>query len=174
MTAPSSDILLTRETIAGRVRELGLRITADFKGTSPLWVVPVMDGGMIFSSDLMREITLPLRVMPIKASSYGDATTSSGTVKLQAGPSVDIKGADLLIVDDILDTGRTLDVLRAHFLEAGARSVRTCVLLRKESARHLVADYIGFEIQDHFVVGYGLDLAGLHRNLPDICVLKED
>jgi hypoxanthine phosphoribosyltransferase len=174
MTAPSPDILLSRKTIAERIRELGLRITADFKESDSLCLVPVMDGGMIFAADLMREIPLSLRVIPIKASSYGDATTSSGTVKLPGGIPGDVRGCSILIIDDILDTGKTLETLRKILMDAGAESVRTCVLLRKESAGDLHADYIGFKIPDMFVIGYGLDLAGAHRNLPDIRVLKED
>ena len=174
MTNQSSDILLSRETIAERIRELGIRITADFKESDSICLVSVMDGGMIFAADLMREIPLPLRLIPIKASSYGDGTTSSGTVKLPGGIPADIRGCSILIIDDILDTGKTLESLRKILMDAGAESVRTCVLLRKESAGHLLADYIGFEIPDRFVVGYGLDLAGVHRNLPDIRVLKKD
>jgi hypoxanthine phosphoribosyltransferase len=162
-------ILLDRETIARRVRELGEKITRDLREAN-LCVVPVMDGGMIFAADLMRGIHLPMTLSPIKASSYGDATISSGTVRLPCGTPEGIEGKDLLVVDDILDTGRTLEVLRIRFRAAGAASVRTCILLRKESASHLPADYIGFEIPEKFVVGYGLDLAGLHRNLPDIRV----
>lgn len=174
MTDPSSDILISREMIADRVRELGLRITADFKECDSLCLVPVMDGGMIFAADLMREIPLPLQILPIKASSYGNATTSSGIVKLPVGVPEGIGGSSILIIDDILDTGKTLETLQHILMDAGARRVRTCVLLRKESSRHLLADYIGFEIPDRFVVGYGLDLAGAHRNLPDIRVLKGD
>lgn len=174
MTDPSSDILLSSQIIAERVRELALRITADFKESDSLCLVPVMDGGMIFAADLMREIPLPLRVAPVKASSYGDATTSSGTVNLPGGIPGDVRGCSILIIDDILDTGKTLETLKKVLMDAGAESVRTCVLLRKESAGHLPADYIGFEIPDRFVIGYGLDLAGVHRNLPDIRVLKGD
>lgn len=163
--------LLDRETIRTRVAELGSEITRDLKDAS-LCMIPVMDGGMIFAADLMREIPLPMTIRPIKASSYGDATTSSGTITLPWGVPEGIGGKDLLLVDDILDTGKTLEVLGRTLREAGAQSVRTCVLLRKEPAKHLHADYIGFDIPDAFVVGYGLDLAGLHRNLPEISVLE--
>lgn len=163
-------ILLDRRTIAQRVRELGSKIGNDYQGRD-LCIVPVMDGGFVFAADLIREIDLPLTVAPIKASSYGDATVSSGTVRIPWEIPGGIGGKDLLLVDDILDTGKTLEVLKTRFMEAGARSVGSCVLLRKESASHLPADYIGFEIPDKFVIGYGLDLAGLHRNLPDIRVM---
>lgn len=163
---------ISRHAIATRVRELGAEISRDLSGINPC-LIPVMDGGMIFAADLMREISLPVLLRPVKASSYGSGTVSSGNVSLPWGLPEDLGGRDLLLIDDILDTGRTLEVLRAQLLEKGALSVRTCVLLRKESARHLRADYVGFEIPDRFVAGYGLDLAGLHRNLPDIVLPEE-
>lgn len=164
--------LISRQAIANRVRELGAEISRDFIGITPC-LLPVMDGGMIFAADLMREISLPVLLRPVKASSYGSGTASSGDVSLPWGLPEDLGGKHLVLVDDILDTGRTLEVLRSQLLEKGALSVRTCILLRKESASHLRADYVGFEIPDRFVVGYGLDLAGLHRNLPDIVLPEE-
>jgi hypoxanthine phosphoribosyltransferase len=171
MNSPLSKILLDSDTIATRVRELGILISSDMSGLLPC-IVPVMDGGMIFAADLMREFSLPVTLLPIRASSYGAGIESSGTVRLPEGIPEEVRGRDLLLVDDILDTGRTMAVLRDGLLSAGALSVRSCVLLRKEHARHLHADYIGFEIPDSFVVGYGLDLAGLHRNLPCIGIPK--
>jgi len=175
LTLPSgiSRILVDRESIRKRTDEIGERISLDFRG-SDLCIVPVMDGGMIFAADLMRAIDLPVTLAPVKASSYGDATTSSGTVSLAWGIPEKIRGKDLLLVDDILDTGRTLGVLASKFRDAGAASIRTCVLLRKESAAHLDADYVGFEIPDVFVIGYGLDLAGYYRNLPFIGISEEE
>jgi hypoxanthine phosphoribosyltransferase len=169
MSADPLRILIPREEIAGRVSELGKEIGNRFAGNE-LCLMPVMDGGMIFAADLMREITLPLVVLPVKASSYGDGTSSSGNVLLPCGVPDDLRGRKILLIDDILDTGRTLEVLGERLLAKGAESVQTCVLLRKESASNLRADFIGFDIPDHFVVGYGLDLAGLHRNLPDIMI----
>ena len=163
--------LLDRETIRSRVAELGREIARDL-GDASLCMLPVMDGGMIFAADLMREIPLAMTIRPIKASSYGGGTTSSGTISLPSGIPEGIEGKDILLVDDILDTGKTLEVLTSRLREAGAHSIRTCVLLRKESAKHLHADFIGFDIPDVFVVGYGLDLAGLHRNLADISVME--
>lgn len=165
---PSFRTLIDRHSIARRVGELGREISRDLRGATPC-LLPVMDGGMIFAADLMREISLPVLLRPVKASSYG-----SGTVSLPWGLPEGIAGLDLILIDDILDTGRTLEVLRARLLEAGAASVRTCVLLRKESASHLRAHYVGFDIPDRFVVGYGLDLADLHRNLPDIVFQPDD
>jgi hypoxanthine phosphoribosyltransferase len=159
--------LISREEIARRVAELGAAIARN-SGDKPLCLVPVMDGGMIFAADLMRSIQRPLEVMPIKASSYGDDCISSGIVYLPEGIPLGVEGKDILLIDDILDTGLTLSFLKERILAERAANVRTCVLLRKHSSARLHADYIGFEIPDHFVVGYGLDLAGLHRNLPDI------
>jgi hypoxanthine phosphoribosyltransferase len=159
--------LIDRHSIACRIRELGAKISNDLKGTS-LYLVPVMDGGMIFGADLMREISLPVKLRPVKASSYGSGTSSTGRVTLPWELPEDIRGQQILLIDDILDTGLTLKSLREKLLEAGANSVKTCVLMRKESAAHLDADYVGFDIPDYFVIGYGLDLDGLHRNLPDI------
>jgi len=163
------EILLDRQTIAVRVAALGVVITRDMQG-SDLCIIPVMDGGMILAADLMREIALPLTLHPVKASSYCNGTTSSGDVHLPFGIPGEVSGKECLLVDDILDTGKTLEALRSRLLEAGAKSVRTCILLRKEHAKHLPANYIGFEIPDTFVIGYGLDLAGNYRNLPDIRV----
>ncbi len=167
MSVDQFHTLIDRHSIARRIRELGAEITNDLKGES-LCLVPVMDGGMIFAADLMREICLPVQLRPVKASSYGSGTSSSGRVTLPWGLPEDIRGQQILLIDDILDTGLTLKSLREKLLEAGATSVKTSVLLRKESAAHLDADYVGFDIPDHFVIGYGLDLGGLHRNLPDI------
>jgi hypoxanthine phosphoribosyltransferase len=166
-------VLLDRAAIQRRVEELGVQISKELSGRD-LCVMPVMDGGMIFAADLVREINLPLTITPIKASSYGGSTSSSGSLSLPWGIPEGISGKDLLLVDDILDTGLTLKILRERLIMAGTASVRTCVLLRKESSRHLTVDFLGFDIPDRFVVGYGLDHAGLHRNLSDISVLNQE
>lgn len=162
-----SEILLDSETIGNRVAELGLEITREFQGTS-LCLCPLLDGGMIFAADLMRAIDLPLTLLPLKASSYGENTSSSGVITMPWGIPDAVFGKEILLVDDILDTGRTLTTLTGFLLDSGALSVRTCVLLRKESSKDLPSDFIGFDIPDKFVVGYGLDLAGRYRNLPHI------
>ena len=151
MTAKTVDsrfiTLIAREDIARRVGELGAAIAQDCEDNS-LCLVPVLDGGMMFAADLMRSIPLPLEVKPIKASSYGDACASSGTVSLPWGIPAGFEGKDVLLVDDILDTGLTLSFLKESILAEHAASVRTCVLLRNVSSARLHADYIGFEIPD--------------------------
>ena len=167
MTDPFPNILIDRAVIARRVAEMGAQLTHDLADNPPL-IIPVMDGAMIFASDLLREINLTLRIHPLKASSYGADMVSSGKVTLPWGIPDHVMGMDLLIIDEILDTGKTLETLETALREAGARSIRTCVLLRKGSPPLSHADYVGFDIPDEFVVGYGLDLGGLYRNLPDI------
>jgi hypoxanthine phosphoribosyltransferase len=139
--------------------------------------MPILDGAMVFAADLIREMPIPLRIAPIKASSYGSGTKSSGTVSLSGELPEGIAGASILLVDDILDTGTTLRFLTNLLREAGAASVTTCVLLRKDRSGTLQpdqADVVGFDIPDRFVVGYGLDLAGHYRNLPHIACLPEE
>lgn len=164
-------IIIGAESIAQRVEELGRELTCDLAESLPT-LIPVMDGAMIFASDLVRKINLPLRILPLKASSYRGNSVSTGIVTLPCGIPGDVRGKNLLLIDEILDTGRTLSTIRKELLGAGARSVRTCVLLRRKSPIPSHADYVGFEIPGDFVVGYGLDLGGLHRNLPDIRVLR--
>ena len=162
-----SQTLLDQESIQKRVEELGREITRDFKN-SLLCLCPLLNGGMIFAADLMREIALPLTLLPLKAASYGDGTKSSGSIDLPWGIPGAVAGKNILVVDDILDTGYTLQFLKRQLLDVGALSVSTCVLLHKEHAKDLPVDYSGFEIPNQFVVGYGLDFAGQYRNLPCI------
>jgi len=166
-----SRILLDRTKIRERIHRLGEQITLEMQGLTPC-IMPILDGGMIFTSDLIRQISLPITLLPIKASSYGKERVSSGRLAFPWGESQLARDQDVLLVDDILDTGLTLTTLYSSLLASGARSVRTCVLLRKQRALHLHADYIGFDIPNEFVVGYGLDHAGRHRNLPDIRCLE--
>lgn len=179
------DILIDRDRIAARVRELAAEIERDLPPASPtsggeaaveLAFLPVMTGAMIFVADLIRCLPRRLRIHPITASSYpGKAVRSVGTVTVSGVPE-DLAGRDVLLVDDILDSGRTLSVLQEAILAQEPRSLRTCVLLRKNVTRAAEArcDYVGFDIPAEFVVGYGLDHDGLHRNLPDIGILRTD
>ncbi len=155
---------------------MGRQIAADLNGR-PITLAALMTGAMIFAADLIRHLPIMMRVHLVSMSSYpGGATRSQGVRALTAYPS-DLTGQNLLILDDILDSGRTLAMAVREVLAAGAASVRTCVLLRKPAHRRAddgvaEADYVGFDIPDQFVVGYGLDHDDYYRNLPDIAVLR--
>ena len=166
--------LFHEQTILRRLDELGEQITRDYEGRD-LTVIAVLNGSILFVADLMRRIQLPLRLDCISVSSYHGGTESSGSVTFDQTSLPDVSGRHVLILDDILDTGRTLHAIRRRLHdEAAAMSVRICVLLRKEKVRaeELDADYVGFDIGDEFVVGYGLDYREQYRNLPFIGVLK--
>lgn len=161
-----------------RVKELAAQITADHSQTSTnggeITIVPIMTGAMIFASDLIRQIPIAMKIGLMMVSSYpGKSTESRGSQMLnsQAG---DISGRHVLVLDDILDSGGTLNMVVPALREKGAASVKSCVLLRKDrpTARAVNVDYVGFEIPDAFVVGYGLDYNDYYRNLPDIVTLK--
>jgi hypoxanthine phosphoribosyltransferase len=173
-------ILLTREQIAARVQELGRRIAADlerlhFEDGGEVLIIPILTGGMIFTADLMRTLPQKLRIGIVTVSSYPGQTSESLGPSLKGSLPADLSGRHVLIVDDILDSGRTLRMLRREVEARSPRSVRSCVLLRKQkpSARALPCEYVGFEIPDEFVVGYGLDYNDYYRNLPHIGVLRE-
>ncbi len=166
------EILIDKEAIARRVDELVDAIAANTE-TGNLVVIGILKGSFMFLADLMRGLhrhAIHPRIDFLTLSSYGAETASSGTVQIVHDMREEIVGADILLVDDILDSGRTLAFTRNLLLERGARSVRTCVLLDKRVPRavELEADYAGFPIDDHFVVGYGLDYDNLYRELPHI------
>ena len=171
-----AQILLTEEQIATRVAELGERITADYAGRA-VTLVSVLKGSLPFMADLMRAIDLPLRIDLMEVSSYGGATTeSSGLVRILKDLSASIAGEDVLIVEDIIDTGLTLNYLIRYLRGKNPKTLRICTLLDKP-ARGLVeipVDYIGFQIPDQFVVGYGLDYGEVYRNLRFVGVLKPE
>ncbi len=162
--------LIPADRIRQRVAELGEAISRDFAGETELVVISVLDGAFMFTADLVRHLALPCRIAFIRASSYGSGRHSSGTVLLQH--DLAIGGAAALLVEDIVDTGLTLSRITETLLQLGPKTVRCCCLLDKPSRRSLPLepDYIGFTIPDLFVVGYGMDLAGRYRELPDICV----
>ena len=166
-------ILYTEEELRKRVKELGCQITADYSGREPL-LISVLRGSYIFMADLTRSINLDVTVDFMSVSSYGAGTVSSGQVEIKKDLSTSIEGKDLIIVEDILDSGNTLyylmDVLRAR----KPASVRLCTLMDKPERRvkPIKADYVGFTIPDAFIVGYGLDYAEKYRNLPYVGVLK--
>ena len=168
--------LFHEQTILRRLDELAAQITADY-ASRDLTVIAVLNGSLFFMADLLRRIQLPLRLDSLSVSSYHGGMQSSGTVTFDQTSLPDVEGRHVLILDDILDTGLTLNAIRDRLLaEASPASVRSCVLLRKEKprARELEADYVGFHIGDEFVVGYGLDFDERYRNLPFIGVLKPE
>jgi len=169
------DVLLSEAQIQERVRQLGRQIEADYLGR-PLTIVAVLTGSLILLADLIRQIQLPLRVALHQASSYKGATTTAGPLAINEAFVPDVAGRDVLLLDDILDTGHTLATLVEHMAERGALSVKTAVLLRKIGRQvvHLEPDYCGFTIPDAFVVGYGLDFNDDFRHLPYVAVLDED
>ena len=169
------EVLFGEELIRSRLATLGAEIARDYQDDE-LVLMALLKGGVVFISDLMRYIPIHLDIDFIQASSYGDETVSSGTVDIKVFPKLDYKGKRLLVLDDILDTGRTLQRVCGELKARGAEDVRTCVLLNKNARRvvDMEADYIGFEVEDQFVVGYGLDFADKYRNLPFIGVLKEE
>lgn len=167
------EVLFTEEAIRERVKELGAQITKDYAGQQ-LVVVSLLKGAVYFTAELTKALDLPVRLDFMISSSYGNATTSAGSINVSKDIDENIAGKHVLIVDDIIDTGLTLEKI-ANLLESrNPLSVKTAVLLDKGSRRvnGLDADYVGFEIPDEFVVGYGLDFAGDYRHLPLIGILK--
>ena len=176
MHSDVAQVLITEEQIRDKVRELGAQITTDYAATS-VTLVSVLKGSLPFMADLMRAIEIPVTIDLMEVSSYGGATTeTSGLVRILKDLSSSIAGKDVLIVEDIIDTGLTLNYLLRYLRGKNPRSLRICALLDKP-ARRLVEihiDYRGFEIPDEFVVGYGLDFGEFYRNLPFIGVLRRE
>ncbi len=170
-----AEILITEEQIKTRIRELGRQISQDYEGQD-LLLVCVLKGASTFLADLMREITIPHAIDFMAISSYGGSTESSGVVRILKDLDTNIEGRNVLIVEDIIDTGRTLQYITENLKTRRPKSVRICTLLSKPSRREIdmVLDYVGFEIPNKFVVGYGLDFAEIYRNLPYIGVLKKE
>ena len=167
-------ILVTKEEIAEKIRELGKRITEDYAGKQPVMVC-ILKGAVVFFSDLIREIDLPLTADFMAISSYGSATKTSGVVRVMKDLDKDIVGKDVIIVEDIVDSGVTLNYLKSMLAHRGAASIRIAALLDKTARRtvkDLKVDYVCFDIPDAFVVGYGLDYDQVYRNLPDIGILS--
>lgn len=168
-------VLLSEDQIRTALSAVAAEITAAYRGRD-FTVVGVLKGSCVFVADLIRCIPLPIELSFVGAASYRDATRA-GALELSFFPEVgEVAGRELLLVDDILDTGRTMTALSSELVERGAVSVRTCVLLDKPARREVAfeADYRCFEIEDHFVVGYGLDYAGRYRNLPYVGTLRPE
>jgi hypoxanthine phosphoribosyltransferase len=165
-------LLITEQQIARRIRQMAREIEREFKGRD-LVIVSLLNGTVIFLADLVRHISLPMRLDFIGVSSYR-AGTESGELVFTKELRLDVGGRDVLLVDDILDTGKTMALVIARLEALKPRRIKTCVLLNKAARRteDIEADYVGFEIPDEFVVGYGLDFAERYRNLPFIGVLR--
>lgn len=161
------NILFTEEQINNEIQRVGKTIAEDYKGKK-LYVLSLLRGSFIFAADLVRAVEAPAKIGFMTTSSYGHSETSSGTVKIVNDVPDDITGYDVLIVDDIVDTGITMDFVKRHIEGLGAKSVKTCVLLDKPSRRKvdIKPDYCCFSIEDVFVVGYGLNYGDYYRNVP--------
>lgn len=168
-------ILITEEELRRRTRELGQQISRDYQGKD-LHLICVLKGGVTFLVDLMREICVPHSIDFMATSSYGDATETSGVVRILKDLDIPIAGRNVLIVDDIIDSGLTIAYLRRILLERQPASLRICTLLNKKERRvvDVPLDYIGFDIPNEFVVGYGMDFRELYRNLRFVGVLKPE
>ena len=170
---PNLEVLFSQEQIQDRIKELGAQITRDYAGRNPL-LIGVLKGACFFLSDLLRSIDTRLSIEFMAISSYGSSTRTSGEVRIMKDLDVPIEGRDILVVEDIVDTGLTLTYLLENLKSRGAASVKLAALLDKHDRREkeVPIDYLGFQIPDAFVVGYGLDYAERYRNLPFIAVLK--
>lgn len=168
-------ILLSEEELHAKVAELGAQITKDYEGKN-LLLVTVLKGAVVFLADLMRTIDQPAEIDFMVVSSYGSGVKSSGVVKIVKDLDINLEGKDILIVEDILDSGMTLDYIKGMLQDRNPSSIRICALLDKPARRKvdLQADYVGFTIPDEFVIGYGLDYDEKYRNLPYIGVLKPE
>ncbi len=163
------NMLLSEDEIRVRVAQIAAEVNRDFAGR-PLTVVGILTGSLVFLADLIRRIEVPLKIGLIQASSYRGETTTAGELRINDALLTDVRGRDLLLLDDILDTGHTLTRIVAHLNAKGAASLRTCVLLRKVGRQQVPfePDYTGFAIPDKFVIGYGLDFDDDYRHLPYI------
>jgi hypoxanthine phosphoribosyltransferase len=168
-------VLIDEGVIEKRLDILAERVMREFRGRE-LMVVVILKGALVFTADLLRRLPIPLEIECLNVASYHGGTESSGQVDFLDAKLPLVEGRFVLVVDDILDTGRTLAAVEKKLREQGAQKVKSCVLLSKDKKRaaEVEADFVGFGIGDEFVVGYGLDFQGLYRNLPYIGVLKEE
>ncbi|NOU80671.1 hypoxanthine phosphoribosyltransferase [Paenibacillus sp. LMG 31459] len=166
-------VLVSKDQLQQRVQELGAEISRDYEGKE-LVLIGILKGGAVFMSDLMREITLPVGIDYMSVSSYGASSTSSGVITIKKDIDTDIRGKHVLLVEDLIDTGLTLQHLRQLFALREAASVRICTILSKPSRRlvEVPVEYCGIDIPDEFVVGYGLDYAEQFRNLPEVWIVE--
>ena len=169
MQTDDKELILDSQTIQKRVQELGREISSDYQGKE-LVVIGVLKGAFVFMADLIRAVDIPLRADFIQVSSYGSNSSSAGEITLVSSPSQPLENCDVLLVEDIIDTGLTMQWLANHFTEQGAASVRICALIDKAERREheISIDYPGFSISKGFLVGYGLDYDEQYRHLPAI------
>mgnify|MGYP001031848234 CR=1 FL=1 len=174
VSQPQPVVLLRREEIAGAVARLASEISRDYQGKQPL-LIGVLKGSFVFMADLMRHLDLPLEIEFIRLSSYGSGKESSGEIKVVQGLKTPVKGRDVLVVEDIVDTGGTICFLLDYLKKKKPASLRLCALTDKSSRRRVPVniDYLGFAVPDKFIVGYGLDFNEKFRYLPDICYLED-
>jgi len=171
---PEKKLLLSKKDIARRVQELGVILTKEYTDSS-LLVIGVLNGAFMFMADLVREIKLDLQVDFVRVASYGMSTKSCGEIRFSKDVELDIKGRDILIVEDIVDTGNTILCLQNYMINRGAKSVRTCVLIDKKERRKVEVkiDYVAFEVKEGFLVGYGLDCREQYRQCGEVFHLKK-
>lgn len=173
MDQDMTQVLFTQDQLAARVAQLAAEITQDYPGGNPV-IVGILRGSFVFLADLVRQISLPVQVEFMAVASYGAGTASSGQVQLRMDLETEIRGRDVILVEDILDSGNTLSKLIPQLWERGPRSLKVCVLLDKPDrhVQEIPVAYLGFSIPDAFVVGYGLDYNQKYRNLPYVGILK--
>ena len=172
---PIEKVLVSEKQVKECVERLAKEIDRDYDGKEPL-MVSVLSGSFMFVADLMRAVSIPMEISFLFASSYGASTVSSGNVEIHAGKGFEPKGRDIIIVEDIVDSGRTLKMIKEYLIKMGANSVEICTFLDKPSRRVVDVDvkYTGFEVPDEFVVGYGLDFNYKYRQYPFVGVLKKE
>ncbi len=173
--ADKISVLYSEEEVVSRIKEMGEQISRDYEGKS-VHLVGILKGATFFACELAKRITVPVTLDFMSVSSYGDSTESSGVVKINKDLDEPLEGKDVLVVEDIVDTGNTLSYLLDNLQKRGSKSVRLCTLLNKPERRikDVKVDYTGFIIPDEFVVGYGLDYAQKYRNLPYIGIVELD
>jgi hypoxanthine phosphoribosyltransferase len=166
-------VLIPRQEIQSKVKDLAQRISSDYAGKEPI-LIGILNGVVFFFAELVMSLSIPCKIDFIRASSYGSSKASSGTINLVKDIEIPVKGQDLIIVEDIVDTGLTLDHLVRSLKSREPASVKICALIDKTERREqeVALDYCGFRIQEGFLVGYGLDYAEQYRYLPDICVIE--
>jgi hypoxanthine phosphoribosyltransferase len=175
MSEPSLHVIYSKSEIDSKINSMAHEISRDYQGSEPI-LVGVLKGAFVFMSDLMRALTIPVQLDFVRLASYGDSMKGGEVIRLTKDLELPVQERDLLVVEDIVDTGRTLKFLMDDLRGRGPRSVRCCVLVDKGERREVdfTADYVGFVLDEGFVVGYGLDWAESFRYLPDLCIVKVD